>query len=151
MAQCRFYGPDTATRRCARVRINESLAKSDQFEADILKLIDGFIQNNGLDFPAETLPHLEDGYALPHLETLDAEATGISTILWAIGYTFDYRLVKADIFEPTGYPIQTCGVTALPGLYIVELNWLHKYKSTLFVGVGEDAEYVAHHLLTHKS
>lgn len=51
-------------------------------------------------------------------------------------------------FEPTGYPIQTRGVTPLPGLYFVGLNWLYKYKSTLLVGVGEDAEYVANHLLT---
>jgi len=31
----------------------------------------------------------------------------------------------------------------LPGLYFVGLHWLHKRKSSLFLGVGEDAEHVA--------
>ncbi len=122
---------------------NQSLTQSDQFEANIVNMIDGFIQKTGQDTPSETLPHLEDGYALPDLEHLDAVETNITSIIWANGYKFDYRIVKADIFEPSGYPIQTRGVTAIPGLYFVGLNWLHKYKSTLFVGVGEDAEYIA--------
>ncbi|MCB9135831.1 MAG: NAD(P)-binding domain-containing protein [Anaerolineales bacterium] len=126
---------------------NQSLTQSDQFEANIVNMIDGFIQKSGLDAPSETLPHLEDGYALPDIEHLDSLEAKITSIIWANGYKFDYRLVKADLFEPTGYPIQTRGVTAIPGLYFVGLNWLHKYKSTLFVGVGEDAEYIANHVL----
>jgi hypothetical protein len=33
------------------------------------------------------------------------------------------------------------------GLYVVGVNWLHKRKSALFCGVGEDAEHVASQLV----
>lgn len=131
--------------------VKESLAKSEQFEADILKLVDGFIERTGLEAPTEDLPGLNSGYAQPIVERVDLEKAGITSMIWAMGYTFDYQLVKADIFDAFGYPLQTRGVTAIPGLYFVGLNWLHKYKSTLFVGVGEDAEYVATHLLSNLS
>jgi putative flavoprotein involved in K+ transport len=35
-------------------------------------------------------------------------------------------------------------VTDVPGLAFVGLPWLHKRKSPLLLGVGEDTEYVAH-------
>ena len=37
-------------------------------------------------------------------------------------------------------------MTAFPGLYFVGLHWLHKRSSSLFLGVGEDAEHVVEHL-----
>ncbi|HYI73880.1 MAG TPA: NAD(P)-binding domain-containing protein [Gaiellaceae bacterium] len=42
-----------------------------------------------------------------------------------------------------GWPVQRRGVSEHPGLYFVGVNWLHKRKSALFCGVGEDAEHVA--------
>ena len=39
--------------------------------------------------------------------------------------------------------MQHRGVSTVPGLYFVGLHWLHKRKSALLLGVGEDAEYVA--------
>jgi len=38
------------------------------------------------------------------------------------------------------------GVTEHPGLYFLGLNWLHKAKSGLLYGVGEDAAYTVEHL-----
>jgi len=38
------------------------------------------------------------------------------------------------------------GVTEHPGLYFLGLNWLHKPKSGLLYGVGEDAAYTVEHL-----
>ena len=48
--------------------------------------------------------------------------------------------------DPQGWPAQARGVTDFPGLYFVGVHWLHKRKSALFLGVGEDAEYVVAHL-----
>ncbi len=42
----------------------------------------------------------------------------------------------------SGYPIHERGVSAFPGLYFIGLHWLHKAKSALLCGVGEDAEHV---------
>jgi glycine/D-amino acid oxidase-like deaminating enzyme len=46
------------------------------------------------------------------------------------------------VFDRAGWPVQRRGVTAVRGLYFVGLPWLHKRKSALLLGVGEDAEYV---------
>jgi putative flavoprotein involved in K+ transport len=128
--------------------LKESLAKVDQFEAEIVKLVDNFIMQKGLEAPQETLAALRDGYAAEEITELDLQAAGITTIIWAMGYRFDFNYVKHPIFDGDGYPIQTRGVTELPGLYFVGLPWLTKYKSGLLVGVGEDAEFVASAIAT---
>jgi putative flavoprotein involved in K+ transport len=74
---------------------------------------------------------------------MDLEKTGVKTIIWAMGYSFDFSLVKLPIFDTAGYPIQQRGATDFPGLYFVGLPWLYKYKSGHLLGVGEDADHVA--------
>jgi putative flavoprotein involved in K+ transport len=126
--------------------VHESLAKADKFEADIVKLIDDFIAQNGIDAPRESLPDLRDGYAIEEIRELDLASKGINTILWAHGYSFDFSLVKLPVTDKDGYPIQQRGVTNHPGLYFVGMMWLHKFKSGLLMGVGEDAAYIASHI-----
>jgi putative flavoprotein involved in K+ transport len=41
-------------------------------------------------------------------------------------------------------------VTDYPGLYFVGLPWLHKPKSGLLLGVGEDAAYIAAQITEQK-
>jgi putative flavoprotein involved in K+ transport len=50
------------------------------------------------------------------------------------------------ITDEDGYPKQRRGVMAYPGLYFVGLSWLHKRKSPLLMGVGEDADFIASHI-----
>jgi putative flavoprotein involved in K+ transport len=126
--------------------LKESLARSDKAEADITAMIDQFIEKNGISAPPETLPKHQDGYALEPVTELDLKDAGINTIIWAIGYDFDYSLIKLPITDEDGYPIQQRRVTAYPGLYFVRLSWLHKRKSPLLMGVGEDADYIASHI-----
>ena len=42
--------------------LHDSLSKADQFEAQLVKLIDGYIAKNGLDAPEERFPELRDGF-----------------------------------------------------------------------------------------
>lgn len=121
----------------------ENLAKADKFETEIVKLFEHVIAEGGLDAPEETLPVLRDGFEQPLVTELDLSAERITTIIWALGYRFDFGLVQASIFDSFGYPVQQRGVTAVPGLYFVGLPWLHSQKSGLLAGVGEDAAYVA--------
>ena len=123
--------------------LKENLARADQFEAELVKMIDGFIARTGLDAPAESLPVLRDGYGAEETGELDLLSAGITTIIWAMGYAFDFNMVKMPIFDGDGYPIQKRGVTTYPGLFFVGLPWLDKMKSGHLVGVGEDAEYLA--------
>jgi putative flavoprotein involved in K+ transport len=121
----------------------ESLAKSDQFELDTLKRIDEAILQSGMNFPEEKQPELRDGYASEIIPSLDLKTAGISSIIWAMGYQFDYSLVKLPVFDEDGFPLQKRGVTSFPGLYFIGLPWLFKRQSDLLYGVGEDAEYIA--------
>jgi putative flavoprotein involved in K+ transport len=122
--------------------LKENLAKVDKAEKDIIGLIDRHIAANGLDAPQETLPDLKDGYSAETITELDLNAAHVSTIIWAIGYSADYSLVKLPVADEDGFPVQQRGVTQYPGLYFVGMNWLHKRKSAILLGVNEDVEYI---------
>jgi putative flavoprotein involved in K+ transport len=122
--------------------LKENLAKTDKFEAGLLEKIDDYIEKNGLDVPQETLPDLQDGYDAEQITELDVRSAGVTSVIWATGYGFDFSLVKLPVFESDGYPIQKRGVTEYPGLYFVGLPWLHTAESGLLFGVGDDAAHI---------
>lgn len=126
--------------------LHETLARVDGFEAEVQKMVDGYIQANGIDAPVEELPRLRDGYEQPPRETLNLREAGITSIIWATGYTYDYGLVKAPVFDGDGFPIQTRGVTAHPGLYFVGMPWMPSLKTGVLAGVSEFAEHIASHI-----
>ncbi len=126
--------------------LKESLAASDKFEADAINMIDGYIQQHGLDAPEDHVPDLSIGFEAPVIEKLDLKAAGISSIIWANGYGFDFSLVKLPVFDQDGFPVQTRGVAAYPGLYFIGLPWLWKPKSGLLLGIGDDAAYITEHI-----
>jgi len=121
----------------------DNLAKADKLESDIIQMIDGYIAKNGIVAPDDHVRQLRDGYDAPVIEKLDLKAAGITSIIWARGYQFDFSLVKLPIFDEDGYPAQQGGVTAYPGLYFVGLPWLPAQKSGLLLGVRENAAYIA--------
>jgi putative flavoprotein involved in K+ transport len=123
--------------------LHESLSKADQFETQLVKLIDGHIAKNGLDAPEERLPELRDGFDQAVITELDVRTAGITSVVWGAGYRFDFSLVKLPVCDEDGYPVQERGVTRYPGLYFVGLPWLHTRKSGLLLGMGQDAEYIA--------
>jgi putative flavoprotein involved in K+ transport len=123
--------------------LHQNLAAVDQFEREGRTMIDGYIAAQGIDAPPEELPNLRDGYDQPLREQLDLRAVGITTVIWAMGYTFDYRLVRAPVFDGDGFPIQERGVTNLPGLAFVGLPWMPSERSGFLLGVGDAAAHVA--------
>ena len=124
----------------------ENLAAADKAETEFVTAVDAYIVQNGLDAPEERLSELRDGYASKQILELDLESTGITCVVWATGYTFDFSLVKLPVFDEDGYPVQRRGVTDYPGLYFVGLRWLHTFASGLIAGVGEDAAHIARHI-----
>ena len=122
--------------------LKENLARSDKAEKDIVAMIDKYIEANGINAPEEILPDLQDGYSVEEIIELDLNAADINTIIWAMGYTFDYGLVKLPVTDEDGFPIQQGGITQYPGLYFVGMNWLSKRKSPILYGVNEDVEHI---------
>jgi putative flavoprotein involved in K+ transport len=127
--------------------LKESLAMTEKMEAEFITEIDNYIEKNGLDAPIETLPELRDGYEVEEILELNLKSAGITSVIWATGYKFDFSLVKLPIFDEDGYPIQKRGVTEYAGLYFIGLPFLHTIKSGLLSGVGDDAAYVASEIM----
>ena len=96
----------------------------------------------------EKLPVLRDGFDVDVVTELDLKSANVTNVIWATSYKFDFSLVKLPIHDGDGYPIQRRGVTNYPGLYFVGLPWLHNAKSGLIYGVGDDASYIAHKIIT---
>jgi putative flavoprotein involved in K+ transport len=128
--------------------MKETLANVDQFEINTLNAVDAFIARMGLNAPVQTVPELRDGYAQEVITELDLNASGISSIIWATGYSFDFSFVKFPVFDSDGYPIQVRGVTDYDGLYFLGMPWLHSRRSGILFGVGDDAAYIAQHIGT---
>src|SRR5215203_979524 len=78
----------------------------------------------------------------PLLE-VDLAARGISTVLWATGFSHDFRWLQMPVLDERGDPVQQRGVTVLPGLYFLGLRRMYTVKSSFLFGVGEDAAYLA--------
>ena len=110
-----------------------NIAKGVGFEA---ALVQGFDEHAGVSqAPAPTeVPEL------PEVRELDL--SGLGAIIWATGFRPDYGWIELPVLDPAGRPVHRRGLTDFPGLAFVGMHWLHKRKSSLFIGVGEDAEHV---------
>src|SRR6516165_5544323 len=120
-----------------------NLALADRAEAEFTKAVDAYVAATGMPAAEETLPVLRDGFDQKILTELDLTASGITNVIWATGYSFDFSLVELPVTDHDGFPIQTRGVSAYPGLFFVGLPWLHTAKSGLIYGLAEDARYIA--------
>jgi putative flavoprotein involved in K+ transport len=123
--------------------LHESLARADAFEREILDGIDGYVQQHNLAAPAEELPQPQDGFAQPIIEELNLKEAGVSTVIWAVGYTHDYSMVKLPVRDADGFPIQTRGVTQFPGLAFAGMPWMPTERSGFLLGVGEATRHIA--------
>lgn len=122
--------------------LKENLAFADQVEAELVKEIDEYIMKNGISAPEERLPSLQDGYASEETRELDLRSAGITSIVWATGFRFDFSLVKLPVFDRDGFPIQRRGVTPHPGLYFIGLPYLYTTRSGTLGMVGRDAAHL---------
>jgi len=121
--------------------LKESLTKVDRFEARIIFLIDLYALITVSKTRREKLPKLRDGYDAEVITELDLKSTNITTVIWASGYSYDFSLVKAPVLDDNGYPLHRRGVTQSSGLYFLGLPWFT--KSTLVLGIGDDAAHIA--------
>jgi putative flavoprotein involved in K+ transport len=125
--------------------LDASLALGDEFVADFLRGLEEYIAASGIDVP-EAEPPVEPRSHDEPIRRLDLRDADIGTIVWANGYRPDFSWIEFPLFDEHGWPLQQRGVTAVPGLYFVGLHWLYKRKSSLLLGVGEDAEHIVGHI-----
>lgn len=119
-----------------------ALDGADAVYNSICRDIDRHIEAQGIDAPPGT-PYEPVWEPEDEPTALDLAEAGVTSVVWAIGYRPDYRWVQVGVFDGTGRPTHTRGVTAVPGLYFLGLPWLHTWGSGRFHGISRDAEHVA--------
>ena len=70
----------------------------------------------------------------------------ISTVVWATGYRRTYPWLRVPVLDGRGEIRHDAGVTPVPGLYALGLQFLRTRKSSFLDGVGPDAAVVADHI-----
>jgi putative flavoprotein involved in K+ transport len=129
--------------------LQENLNFADQFAAQMKKGVDDFISQAGIEAPPDSNPDdpsLRDWPRGDPILSLDLKGAGITSVIWATGYKYDFSWIQIPVTDETGYPIHQRGVTSYQGLYFVGLQWQFKAKSSLLYGVGEDADFIASHI-----
>ena len=128
------------------VRFGDDLAanldNADRVYNGICALIDEHIAHSRIDAPAQ--PHYAPVWRPDATPTaLDLAAAGITGIIWTTGFRSDWSWIDLPMFDGAGYPTHKRGVTAVDGIYVLGMPWLHTWGSGRFVGVGRDAEFIA--------
>lgn len=121
--------------------LKRSLDQADRTYNGINAAIDKYIAENGIDAPAQAhyTPVWEPGEPVTRLALAE---TGITSVVWCIGFTPDFRWLDASVFNGAGSPKHRRGVTSEEGVYFIGLPWLNTWGSGRFGAVGRDAEYV---------
>ncbi len=133
------FGDDLAT----------NVAFADDYAAEFCAKVDAFIAAQGLDCPPADASNSDFGGPMrapapAGPASLDLDAADVRTVVWGTGFGYDFSWIDAPGgLDEYGYPRQRRGETDVPGLYFLGLNWLHKRKSGIVFGVGEDAEHLA--------
>jgi putative flavoprotein involved in K+ transport len=121
--------------------LGESLAWGDERYRRYAGLIEATARERGL--PAPELPEPEPfDPAGPE----SVELAGLGAVIFAGGFRPNYG-AWVDVpgaFDELGFPRHEDGrSTVAPGLHFVGVHFLRKRKSSIFLGVGEDAALVA--------
>lgn len=133
--------------------LRENLAAGDENYLSMLDAADRYAKRNGL-----TLPEEPDARRIPEdpacvsnpLSELDLSEAGITSIIWATGFSVDYGWLDVDAFDESGKPQHQRGVSSEPGVYFIGLPWLSRRGSSFIWGVWHDAKHIADHIATQR-
>lgn len=102
----------------------------------------------GLDVPVHEPSPSPPPRQHQHPTRLSLHDAGITSVIWATGYSLDYGWVHTPCLDVTREPARRRGIGQLPGVYFLALHWMYTLKSGTFLGIGDDASYVVDHLVT---
>ncbi|MGI8419581.1 MAG: flavin-containing monooxygenase [Candidatus Levyibacteriota bacterium] len=72
------------------------------------------------------------------------------TVLWCTGFRGDYSWLRdiAGALNEKGLPLHMEGISPIPGLFYVGLEWQRSRASSLVMGASQDAEFVVTQLIS---
>lgn len=130
--------------------LTRNLDEADRSYNNIRELVDKHIREQNIDAPAEP-PYVAPWRPEQDPQELDYAAAGITSVIWAIGFTPDYRWIELPLFDGRGHPVHRRGVTPVPGAYFLGLSWQNTWGSGRFADVGKDAAHLLQVILPQAS
>jgi len=121
--------------------LGESVAWGDEQSAKFRDRILGLVAERGLPRPELAEPEPFDAGAPEQVDL-----RGFGAVVFSGGFRPGYESwIRCEgAFDELGFPLHEDGASnAAPGLYFVGVHFLRKRKSSLLIGVGEDATIVA--------
>ena len=120
------------------------LAAGDESVGAFTRTVDAYIVRSGLVALVEAPDPVAPRPALPPpVRELHLDRAGITSVVWATGFRRDFGWIDAPVLDGDGEPVHRRGVSDCAGLYFLGLPWLHKLKSSVLCGVGDDAAHLA--------
>lgn len=126
-----------------------NLAEGDRAYLEVLEEADAYVERNGIDLPPEPEAwtiHPDPSCVSDPIRELDLQAAGITTIIWATGFRFDFGWLDVDAFHPDGSPFHKRGISVEQGVYFLGLPELTNRASSFIYGCWYDAKYIATHI-----
>jgi putative flavoprotein involved in K+ transport len=120
--------------------LSESVAFGDARYRDTRTSVIKLCSRRGIPVPDMPEPAPFDARAPDSVDL-----AGLGAVIFTSGFRPDYSgWVHFEAFDELGFPIHEDGAsTVVPGLYFCGVHFLRKRKSSLLIGVGEDASIVA--------
>jgi putative flavoprotein involved in K+ transport len=126
--------------------LRTNIENGDANYLSMLDEADAYVTRNGLDLPEEPQARIlgpdPDCMTNP-IRELDLAASGITSIVWATGFAFDYGWLQVAAFDDAGKPKHQRGISSEPGVYFLGLPWQSRRGSSFIWGVWHDAKYLA--------
>jgi putative flavoprotein involved in K+ transport len=132
----------------------DSLAAGDRAYLGFLDLVDGHVDRRGMampDDPDARVVHPDPACLTQPVRRLALRDAGIGSVIWATGYACDFSWIDIPVMSDAGEPVHAGGVTDVPGLYFIGLQWLSKMNSSFLSGVGGDAARLADHIAARRA
>ena len=135
--------------------LERNIARGDANFLSVLTEADEFISQNNLDLPLEPEAHILGPMpetALNPIREIALASAGITTILWATGYSVDYGWLQVPkALTEAGKPAHQRGVSNANGIYFLGQPWLSRRGSAFIWGVWHDAKFLADQIQIQQS
>lgn len=129
--------------------VHQNIEDGNASYLGMLDEADHYASRFGLDLPTDPSARIiapATPYEVDPILELDIETAGVTTILWATGFSADYSWLELDVLDERGKPRHQRGVSPEPGIFFLGLPWQSNRGSSFIWGVWHDAKYVVDYI-----
>jgi putative flavoprotein involved in K+ transport len=129
--------------------VHENATYADRVAARLEGIADEYIARQAIEAPARVSDPRAWSLESTNVRELDLTAAGVTSIIWATGFTGDLSWVHLPVFDERGTVLHDGCRSPVPGLCYIGFPWLTRRRSGLFYGVTVDAGEVVEAVVEH--